>query len=72
VIKTLYDDAPALLTWFRQAPRSWVDYLTELRDDEVKQLKQTKDLIDLGRSQGKLELLDRLSGLKEELASRRS
>lgn len=67
MIKTLYDDAPQVLAWLKQAPMSWNQYLLELRGDEIKQLKQTKDLVDLGKAQGRLELLDRISGLVEEL-----
>ena len=67
MITTLYNQKEVMLAWLRQQPSVWNEYLLELRDAEIRTIKQTKDLVDLGRSQGKLELLDRLIGLREEL-----
>lgn len=67
MIKTLYNDREAVSAWLQHAPRSWIEYLQQTRDYEIKQLRQAIDLIGIGRYQGKLEILDRLIGLKEEL-----
>lgn len=67
MITTLYDDRITVLTWLRHAPQSWYQYLLELRGAEIKNLKQSTDMVEIARSQGRLDVLDKINNLREEL-----
>jgi outer membrane biogenesis lipoprotein LolB len=67
VINTLYNEASSTLQWLRIAPKSYKLWLAELLATELKQLKSADNLVHVHRAQGRVEILDRLIGLDEEL-----
>ena len=67
MITTLYEDATATREWLLKAPRGYVDWLKDLQRTETKQVKTQDELRYIYRSQGRLEIVDRLLGLPEEL-----
>lgn len=67
MMKTLYDDAIIVAGWWKQRPASLGQYIVETREEVIRELKETTDLVSLGRCQGRLIELDRLLKLEGEL-----
>lgn len=64
---TLYKEPQANLEWLRRAPSTFWAFLSELRDSEVRQLKNADEPRHIYRAQGRLEIIDRILGLQVEL-----
>jgi hypothetical protein len=67
MIDTLYNEAQSTLNWLRQAPKSYKQWLSELRESEVRTLRGADNLVYVHRAQGRLEIIERLIKLEEEL-----
>jgi len=67
VIQTLYDDAIATREWLLRAPRGFREWLVELQRTEVKQLTTADEPRYVYRSQGRLDIINRLINMPDEL-----
>jgi hypothetical protein len=67
VINTLYNEAESTRQWLLRAPKSYKLWLAEYLATELKQLRGAENGVYVHRAQGRVEILDRLIGLEEEL-----
>ena len=67
MILTIYNEAMATREWLLRAPKSYKQWLHEYLASELKQLKTSENVLYVHRSQGRVEILERLLGLEEEL-----
>ena len=67
MIQELFQDRLAVLNWLRQAPPAYVRWLESMRDQNYRNLKNADELIGIYRSQGEINILERLLSLETKL-----
>lgn len=67
MMKTLWDEADSVMHWWKQRPAVFNQYLAETREEVIREIKDTTDLVVLGRCQGRLLEIDRQLKLEGEL-----
>jgi hypothetical protein len=63
----LYEDSIAIREWLSRSPQSFRIWLQDLRESEVKQVSTADEPRYIHRSQGRLEIINRILGLSDEL-----
>jgi hypothetical protein len=67
MFETIYNEAEVNREWLKRAPSSYKQWLRELRDSEIKTLKNSENIVMVHRAQGRLDLIDRLINLEKDL-----
>ena len=70
MIQTLYAEEQTNLEWLRRMPKSFRQWLEELREADLKTLRNERTKYFLFRAQGHLEMVDRLLELEVELQTK--